>query len=174
MSASFLESIALERTLPCLAEPGRIIVVGVPSRSLAEVLPFLATLPNLIAYNPEAVSLTLRRAEGLITLNDRQVLVTKVKDVAEGCHLLALLMDAINATWDHRDELIPVRARRRAPGPLDIWRLLPHTNCRACGLPTCMAFAVALLQRETQLQACPFLCEGVEGSTRRAALEGVL
>jgi ArsR family metal-binding transcriptional regulator len=43
----FLDSIALTRTLPCLAEPGKIIVIGKPGRSLDEVLPYLATLPSL-------------------------------------------------------------------------------------------------------------------------------
>ena len=53
----YLDSIALTRTLPCLAEPGKIIVIGKPNRSLDEVLPYLATLPGLIAYNPDARTL---------------------------------------------------------------------------------------------------------------------
>ena len=32
---SYLESISLIKTLPCLAEPGKIIVIGNPSRSLS-------------------------------------------------------------------------------------------------------------------------------------------
>ncbi len=44
---SYLNSIALVRTLPCLAEPGKIIVIGKPDRSLAEVIPYLATLPGM-------------------------------------------------------------------------------------------------------------------------------
>ena len=50
----YLDSIALTRTLPCLAEPGKIIVIGRPNRLLDEVLPYLATLPGIIAYNPAA------------------------------------------------------------------------------------------------------------------------
>jgi ArsR family metal-binding transcriptional regulator len=63
-SGAYLESIALVRTLPCLAEPGKIIVIGKPSRDLGDVLPFLATLPNTITYNPDAHTLTFRRAPG--------------------------------------------------------------------------------------------------------------
>ena len=93
---AFLQSIALERTLPCLAEPGKIIVVGKPSRSLDDVLPYLATLPNVIAYNPQAQALTLRRQPGLITLGPKRVSITQVKDPEEGLELLATLVEAIN------------------------------------------------------------------------------
>ena len=34
-----------------------------------------------------------------------------------------------------------VLAARRAPRPLDVWTLLPQSNCKCCGEATCMAFA---------------------------------
>ncbi len=169
MSPAYLESIALERTLPCLAEPGKIIVVGSPSRGLTEVLPYLATLPNVIAYNPEAPSLTLRRRPGLITLQRERVSITQVGDTSEGLELLAALTEAINATWEHRAELVAVTVRRRAPRPLDVWTLLPRTNCGMCGEPTCMAFAFALLQQRCRLESCgPLRAETVTDDQRRA------
>ncbi len=73
---TYLDSIALTRTLPCLAEPGKIIVIGKPHRSLDEVLPYLATLPGLIAYNPEARTLTFRRPVGFMTLYADRVYIT--------------------------------------------------------------------------------------------------
>ncbi len=85
----FLDSIALTQTLPCLAEPGKIIVVGHPSRLLDEVLPYLATLPSIIAYNPVAHTLTFRRSPGFLTLYSDRVYITQVKDAEEGAQLLA-------------------------------------------------------------------------------------
>ncbi len=41
--------------------------------------------------------------------------------------------------------------------PLSIYKLLPKTNCRDCGLRTCMSFASALLRGEKTLDACPLL-----------------
>ena len=38
--------------------------------------------------------------------------------------------------------------------PLEIYRLLPGTNCRECGM-TCMAFATKLALREVSLEDCP-------------------
>jgi ArsR family metal-binding transcriptional regulator len=76
----FLESITLTKILPCLAEPCKIIVIGGPSRKLDDVLPYLATLPNVISYNPETCTLTLRRQPGFISLYTEKAYITKVQD----------------------------------------------------------------------------------------------
>ena len=39
---------------------------------------------------------------------------------------------------------------------LEIYKLLPKTNCRECGLPTCLAFAMQLAQKKAELSACPY------------------
>ena len=174
MSVAFLQSIVLERTLPCLAEPGKIIVVGIPSRELDDALPYLATLPNVIAYTPEPPSLTLRRKPGLITLQPKRVSITQVTDEAEGLTLLAALTEAINATWENRSELVAVTGRRQAPRPLDVWALLPQTNCGKCGEATCMAYAFSLLQQRRELDACATLTQQEGFADRRLALQGML
>lgn len=170
----YLESITLTKILPCLAEPGKIIVIGDPSRKLDDVLPYLATLPNVIAYNPEACTLTLRRQPGFISLYSNKAYITKVKDTEEGLELFKALVDAINATWDHRDELVALTARKRAPRPLDIWTLLPQTNCNQCGEATCMAFACKLLLQERELPECSPLQTDAAYSERRATLEAMI
>ncbi len=170
----YLSAIHLVRTLPCLADPGKIIVIGKPSRSLEEVLPYLATLPSIIAYNPEARTLTFRRQPGFITLYTEQAHITQVLDEAEGQALLAALTEAINSTWEHRHELVAVTTRRRAPRPLDVWALLPQTNCRQCGEATCMAFAFGLLQQQHALTECLSLQSDGALADRRATLEAML
>lgn len=170
----YLESIALTRTLPCLAEPGKIIVIGKPSHPLDEIIPYLATLPGVIAYNPETRTLTFRRQPGFITLYPDKVYITQVNDADEGLELLKALVEAINTTWDHRAELVAVMAARRAPRWLDIWSLLPQTNCKRCGEATCMAFAAAILQGKRLLSEClPLLSDGAFAD-RKAALEAML
>ncbi len=106
----FLDSIALIKTLPCLAEPGKIIVIASPSRSLEQVIPYLATLPGILAYNPATCSLTFRRQPGLMTLGPDRVYLTQVKDVEDGLELLAALVGAINATWEGRGSQAPARS----------------------------------------------------------------
>ncbi len=38
---------------------------------------------------------------------------------------------------------------------LEIFKLLPKTNCKKCGMPTCLAFAMALAQKRAKLDDCP-------------------
>jgi ArsR family metal-binding transcriptional regulator len=141
---------------------------------LDEVIPFLATLPGVIAYNPQARTLTFRRQPGFITLYPNKIYITQVKDAEAGLELLEALKEAINATWEHRDELVAVTTARRAPRHLDIWSLLPQTNCKQCGEATCLAFAVLLVQQKRNLEECLPLQQDSSYTDRRATLEGMI
>ena len=170
----FLDALTLVNTFPCLAEPGRIIVIGKPSQPLGNVIPYLATLPDVIAYNPATCTLTFRRQHGFMTLYPDKVYITQVKDVEEGLELLKALTDAINTTWAHRAELVAVTAARSAPRLLDIWALLPRTNCKQCGESTCLAFTAALVQHKRLLSECPVLVSDPAFNDRQATLETML
>jgi acetyl-CoA decarbonylase/synthase complex subunit gamma len=39
--------------------------------------------------------------------------------------------------------------------PIDVYMLLPRTNCKECGEPNCLAFAAKLVNREVSLEKCP-------------------
>ena len=170
----YLDSICLIRTIPCLAEPGRIIVIARPNRSLDEVIPYLATLPGVIAYNPFTCTLTFRRQPGFMSLRPDKAYITQVKNPAEGLELLEALKDAINTVWENRASLSPVTKLRSAPRHLDIWSLLPRTNCKKCGELTCLAFAVALVKGHRSLEECPPLLTESMFEERRTTLEGML
>jgi acetyl-CoA decarbonylase/synthase complex subunit gamma len=42
---------------------------------------------------------------------------------------------------------------------LDIYKLLPKTNCRECGFATCLAFAMQLAKKTVSIDKCPYLNE---------------
>jgi 4Fe-4S ferredoxin len=42
-------------------------------------------------------------------------------------------------------------------GAMEIYKLLPTDACKECGYSSCMALAVALLNREKKLEDCPAL-----------------
>jgi len=42
---------------------------------------------------------------------------------------------------------------------LEIYKLLPKTNCRQCGYSTCLAFGLQLAKREVNLDKCPYVSE---------------
>jgi acetyl-CoA decarbonylase/synthase complex subunit gamma len=52
---------------------------------------------------------------------------------------------------------------------LEIYKLLPKTNCKDCGFPTCLAFAMKLAQKQVELAACPHVSEDAKAKLSDAA-----
>lgn len=52
---------------------------------------------------------------------------------------------------------------------LDIYKLLPKTNCKDCGFSTCLAFAMALAQKKTTLEKCPHITAASRQALESAA-----
>jgi len=42
---------------------------------------------------------------------------------------------------------------------IQIYKLLPQTNCKECGFPTCLAFAMKLAAKQVELATCPYVSE---------------
>jgi acetyl-CoA decarbonylase/synthase complex subunit gamma len=42
---------------------------------------------------------------------------------------------------------------------IQIYKLLPQTNCKECGFPTCLAFAMKLAAKQIELSACPYVSD---------------
>jgi acetyl-CoA decarbonylase/synthase complex subunit gamma len=40
---------------------------------------------------------------------------------------------------------------------IQIYKMLPQTNCKECGFPTCLAFAMKLAAKQVELSACPYV-----------------
>jgi hypothetical protein len=57
-----------------------------------------------------------------------------------------------------------VETRRKEIGPVDLFRETPRNNCRACGFPTCLAYAVHVIVDRGDLALCPHLSQ--EARTR--------
>ncbi len=42
---------------------------------------------------------------------------------------------------------------------IQIFKLLPQTNCKECGVPTCLAFAMNLASGKAELDSCPYVSD---------------
>ncbi len=52
---------------------------------------------------------------------------------------------------------------------IQIFKLLPKTNCGECGVPTCLAFAMSLATGKAELAACPYVSEETKAQLTEAA-----
>ncbi|MDD5155322.1 MAG: acetyl-CoA decarbonylase/synthase complex subunit gamma [Candidatus Omnitrophica bacterium] len=53
---------------------------------------------------------------------------------------------------------------------LDIYKLLPKTNCRECGFATCLAFAMQLAKKAVSIDKCPYLSAEAKAALESASL----
>ncbi len=49
----------------------------------------------------------------------------------------------------------PKKPSMKELSPIDIYKLLPRTNCKECGQENCMAFATKIVNREVSIDSCP-------------------
>ena len=57
---------------------------------------------------------------------------------------------------------------------LDIYKLLPRKNCKECGDPTCLTFAMKLAAGKADIELCPYLDENAKsvlGATTRPPIK---
>lgn len=126
---------------------------------ITEVLPYLNTVLGGHQYFKEPPALTLRTHGKLITLHPREIAINALKDEAEADKILEWLKQEINEAWEKRDGIDPSFDTPEKPRILEILKLLPKTNCRECGQPTCMVFATHVAEGGRGPEDCPPLSE---------------
>ena len=52
---------------------------------------------------------------------------------------------------------------------IQIYKMLPQTNCKDCGFPTCLAFAMKLAAKQVELSLCPHVSEDAKEKLSEAA-----
>jgi acetyl-CoA decarbonylase/synthase complex subunit gamma len=57
---------------------------------------------------------------------------------------------------------------------IEIFKLLPKTNCKQCGVPTCLAFAMNLAAGKAELSACPFVSEEAKAKLSEASAPPII
>lgn len=161
-------------TPPC--EPGaeRFSAIARLQTDIGEVLPYLnATLRGAV-YNPGAPALTWSKGGHRIVFHPYQIAVSNVLDREAAIQEVEGLIKLVNRTWERRAEIQPSYEVRRRPELMEVYKLLPRTNCKACGEVSCFVFANRMVTGQVTLEGCPVLSEPqyAEQQARLAELFG--
>jgi len=160
-------------TPPC--EPGaeryaaraRLIV------DISEILPYLNATLRGAFYHPSANALTWKKGGHNIAFHAYEIATSNVEDRESAEKELKGLIDLVNRTWERRDEITPDHTTRQRPTPMAIFKLLPQTNCKQCGEPTCYTFALKLTASQRKLADCLPLAKP-QFADKYAALERIV
>jgi len=160
-------------TPPC--EPGaeRFAAKARLFADIREVLPYLnATLRGAV-YFPDSPALTWKKAGHNVAFHPYEIAVSNAVDRESAQKELDGLIALVNRTWERRAEIEPSRETRRRPAPMEVFKLLPQTNCKLCGQPTCFTFALKLMASQKKLDDCPPLF-GSQYADKLAALQDMV
>src|SRR4030065_1023059 len=149
-----LHSYKIARILPCMADPEKIRVIAEISDEIHEVFPYLNAILKGCIFNHPALTLTIKKDGKLFTLHAHHITLAKIEDEKEAEEIMMWLKDLINETYEKREQIEPNYSMAAELKALDIFRLLPGTNCKKCGEPTCLAFAVNLVGGDTGMKKC--------------------
>jgi ArsR family metal-binding transcriptional regulator len=160
-------------TPPC--EPGaeRYAARARLTGDISEVLPYLNATLRGATYYPSANALTWKKGGHNIAFHPYEIATSNVEDRDGAERELKSLIDLVNRTWERRTEITPDTTTRQRPAPMAIYKLLPNTNCRQCGEPTCYTFALRLSTSQKKLSECPPLFEP-NYSEKLAALQEIV
>jgi ArsR family metal-binding transcriptional regulator len=140
---------------------------------ISGVLPYLnATLRGALYY-PIANALTWKKGGHNIAFNAYEIATSDIEDREGAEQELKRLVDMVNRTWQRRAEITPNTQTSQRPTPMAIFKLLPQTNCKQCGEPTCYTFALKMTASQKKLADCPLLFESQCGE-KLAALEEIV
>jgi ArsR family metal-binding transcriptional regulator len=111
-------------------------------------------------YDQTNQVLLLKLSDGKwITLHSQKIAIRGIRDLEEAQALLTWIQTQINDIYEQRETIAPRYVSQAGLKVMEILKLLPMTNCKACGYSTCMAYAAALREGEIRLEDCPPLWE---------------
>lgn len=126
---------------------------------LRGVMPYLNAELGSCFFHPEGPFLRFTQGGKTFTLHPRHFTIGGLADEEEARKMVAYVQKLLAETWARRQEITPSYRRGREVKVLEVYKLLPRTNCGVCGVKSCMAFAAGLLQQEFLLEDCAPLNE---------------
>jgi len=140
---------------------------------ISAILPYLNATLRGVVYHSAANALTWKKGGHNIAFHAYEIATSNVEDREGAEKELKALVDLVNRTWERRSEITPDTTTRQRPTSMAIFKLLPQTNCKQCGEPTCYTFALKLATAQKKLTDCPPLAEP-QYDQKRAGLEAII
>lgn len=138
----------------CAPGSGRWGAQAVFPEDISAVFPYLNAVIADAWYYPLSEALIWGYENQRYALRPTEILVARVRDLQQAHLIISEVVDKINRVWQERESITPRFSERKLPAVIDILKLLPMTNCKRCGYPTCMAFAADLRRSKAQLEQC--------------------
>ena len=145
------------------------ILVTLPA-DISDIFPYLNAVLDDTLFDRENRILIGRDKGRRYAFRPDNIRVAGVDDVTEVQQIAREVVERTNQVWEQRADITPSYRERSVPATINIYQLLPKTNCRECGYPACLVFADDARNNPELLDRCPPLCRP-ENADMRAQIE---
>jgi ArsR family metal-binding transcriptional regulator len=167
-----LREYTFETMLPeCNTFAETINAVATLPDDVSKAFPYLASLIKQCSYDDNSKILSFKLDGKGIVVYANKITVTRLTSREEATQMLDKLKDLINRTYDDRQNIEPCYKKGIELKYLDVFKLLPGTNCKECGQPTCLTFATMLVRQEASIKQCLPLFGGRFEEKKKKLLE---
>ncbi len=133
---------------------------------ISPVFPYLNTVLDDTIYDHENSILIGFNDKKRYAFRPHEIQLGMVANPSDVSGIIEEVADLVNRVWGDRADIEPSLTERKIPPVFEIYRMLPRTNCRECGYPTCLAFAADLRSGAVKLELCTRLSEPEYKETR--------
>jgi ArsR family metal-binding transcriptional regulator len=141
---------------------------------LSEAFPYLNAQWKDVIYSPSAKQMTWRIDDHAVAIKPYEITISYLPDRDAATILMEKIVAEINRIWMDRENLTPVHEPRKRLVAMEIYQLLPQTNCKACGEPSCFAFAGKVTVGEAVVESCTPLFDEAQYQDKRRTLLDML
>jgi ArsR family metal-binding transcriptional regulator len=141
---------------------------------ISEVFPYLNAQWKDAVFSPGANQITFRYEGRAVALKAYEITISNLPDRDSAAIELEKVIGEINRIWMDRERLTPLHTARKRLVAMEIYQLLPQTNCKLCGEPSCFAFASKLTVGEAEVRHCTPLFDEEQYAEKRQALLDML
>ncbi len=135
-------------------------------RDVSELFPYINAEADKPAYHedPHSVQFMLHGFKCALYPDHLKAVAFETRE--EALEFFEKFSDFLNDLYARKEDIVPNYKKFQPIPVFPIFKLLPRTNCRACGFATCMAFAAALSKGEIAVDGCPDLKDASNDNAR--------
>ena len=142
---------------------------------LSEAFPYLNAAWKDVIYSPGARQITWRYGDHAVAIKPNEITISNLPDRDTATIEMERVVAEINNVWLDRENITPVYESRRRLVAMDIYKLLPQaTNCRECGVSSCVVFSGRLATGQADIRDCKPLFEDPRYAAQRDQLLAML
>jgi ArsR family metal-binding transcriptional regulator len=141
---------------------------------IAPVLPYLNATLKSGFYLPDGPAFSWRKDDHKIGIWPDRIGIDHLETREQASEKMVELVKLINDVWEKRAEIEPDNTMHENLQPLELFRLLPKTNCKECGESSCFNFALKLAAGQTELEKCKPLYAEDQYKDQRTELESLV